>query len=70
MREETKAKLKEFLELEFCSVYCDTCSSCHLSDDDENCYCDDCHRKNMNWGISEDTVQRVISKIEEITEGK
>lgn len=51
-------KIKEILENSFECVYCDTCAE-YCNED----VCDYCHRKNMNWGISEDYAKIVAQKI-------
>jgi hypothetical protein len=40
------------------SVYCNTCDS---QENDE--YCDECHRKAMNWAISKEFAERLAEKI-------
>ena len=50
--EEKKQVIVNILTNKFNTVYCDSC-------DGENC--DDCNRKQMNWGLSE-TYARYIAK--------
>lgn len=45
------------------SVYCNNCSSNKLKSSDEDCYCEECHRKNMNWSISEKTAKQIAKEI-------
>lgn len=52
----------EFLKNEFSSVYCDTCES--NDSDDGACSC--CHRKAMNWSISDYQARYVTKRIMEI----
>ena len=42
-------------------IYCNTCRN-DLDDD----MCDYCHRKNMNWAISEEEAHKIAEKITEI----
>lgn len=63
MNKEVKAKLEEFLKTKFDSVYCDTCEN--VGNEDR---CDYCHRRSMNWSISNETVQRIINEISKILE--
>lgn len=53
-----KEKIIEILKLYFSSVYCDTCNG-ELEADK----CDYCHRKNMNWAISDGCAEEIASKI-------
>jgi len=50
----TKEQIKEILMSNFDSVYCNTCG---------NEDCDECHRKAMNWGISEKFAEKVANSI-------
>lgn len=52
----------EFLKNEFSSVYCDTCES----NDNDDGTCDYCHRKAMNWSISDYQARYVTKRIMEI----
>ena len=49
---------------EFAGVYCDTCK--HEDSDD----CDDCHRKMMGWGLSENTARRIAARINAIVQAE
>lgn len=44
---------------EFSEVYCNNCD--HKSDDGD--YCEDCHRKYMNWAASRETVECVLKAL-------
>ena len=52
--EENIQVITNILTNSFNSVYCDSC-------DGENC--DDCNRKQMNWGLSESHAQYIAEKI-------
>ncbi len=56
-------KISEILKQELSSVYCDTCSG------ELDSECEDCHRKSMNWGISDHTANRLELKILESLKG-
>ena len=47
-------EIREYLQSQLNSVYCDTCGS-------ENC--DECHRKSMYWSISEDYAETLANRI-------
>ena len=49
---------KEYLMSFFDSVYCDTCRNV-----DNESACDYCHRKSMNWAISESAVDKILSDL-------
>ena len=68
LSKETQAKLEDFLKAELVTVYCDTCSGENTAEGDEDYFCDDCHRKNMYWSISNETVRRIITEISETLE--
>jgi len=55
----TENQIVEILIGSLSSVYCDTCSS---SGQEEN-YCDECHRKYMNWGLSHNAARNIAKKI-------
>ena len=55
-------KVKEYLVEFLSSVYCDTCAN----QDDEN-KCDYCHRKSMNWALSEQTAETMAKEIANLT---
>lgn len=59
----TKEEQVRFLEKYFSSVYCDTCRH----GDDGACY--DCHRKDMNWGLSHEVAEEVVNKLTGGTDG-
>ena len=44
------------------------CGNCRFNDDDTRC--EECHRKNMNWEISEDTAENLAEKIYKIIIGE
>ena len=54
----TREEIVDYLLYNFSSVYCGTCSS-----KDSEQYCDDCHRKSMNWGMHEDIAKIVADWI-------
>ncbi|MBP3851239.1 MAG: hypothetical protein J6D36_01710 [Erysipelotrichaceae bacterium] len=68
LSKETKKELENFLKIQFDSVYCDTCSGRDKESGDEDYYCDDCHRQAMNWSISDEAVQRIITTISKTLE--
>lgn len=49
-----KDKIKKYLINKLSYVYCDTCDGEH---------CEDCERKSMNWGISENYAECLASNI-------
>lgn len=53
-RKEKIQVIKDILVDQFSSVYCDSCNG-------ENC--DDCNRKQMNWGLSEDSAECIAERI-------
>jgi len=55
-------QIVDILVNELSSVYCNNCA---WGDSQE--HCEDCHRKSMMWGISEDTAKRLADNILEIT---
>ena len=57
-----KEAIKTLLLQELSSVYCDTCAN----SEDEN-RCDECHRKAMQWSLSEDSADKLASAILDIT---
>ena len=63
LSKETKKKKENFLKIQFDSVYCDTCKN--VGDEDR---CDYCHRRAMNWSISDEAVQRIITTISKTLE--
>ena len=52
-----KEEIVDILMGYFDSVYCDSCEH------DDTSRCDECHRKAMNWGISEDFAKKVAEEI-------
>lgn len=54
----SKDKIVEILKNEFRSVYCDSCKGEMDSD-----ACDFCHRKYMNWSISDEYAEIVAEEI-------
>ena len=51
-----KEKIQQLLLKELASVYCGTCAA-------QEDWCDECHRKYMNWGISEEAASDLADKI-------
>lgn len=56
-------RIAKIIEEELCSVYCPTCA--HYNDFDSE-GCEFCHRKYMNWQISNDAATEIAKKIMEI----
>ena len=56
-----KEEIVKLLMGEFASVYCDNCVG-----NEE--HCDECHRKAMNWSLSQSGATEVADKIIEIFE--
>jgi hypothetical protein len=54
----TKEEIIKILLSKFSYVYCHSCSN--YNDDSR---CDECHRKYMNWSISEETAEEVAELI-------
>ena len=54
----SKEEIIEILINSLDSVYCDTCSS-NLSGE----HCEECIRKQMNWGISENYAKMIADEI-------
>lgn len=54
----TKEEIKELLLNEFDSVYCYGCKG-----ENDDSHCDDCHRKYMNWSMSEEYAEKLANKI-------
>lgn len=54
----TKGEIVETLMGYLDSVYCDSCDA-----KDNGHKCDECHRKAMNWGISEDYAKIIADDI-------
>jgi hypothetical protein len=57
MKVKNKEEIVEILMDYFESVYCDSCEH------DDSGRCDECHRKAMNWGISEDYAKKIAEEI-------
>lgn len=53
-----KNEIKNILQNSFTGVYCDTCKY-----DDCDDICENCHRKYMNWALSENTANDIASQI-------
>lgn len=64
--EKFKKDFVSFLKNNFSSVYCDTCES-NERNDYEACEC--CHRKMMNWSISDYTAECAADKAVELFVG-
>ncbi len=60
-----KSKIVSFLVKELNYVYCDSCAN---SSNEE--YCEDCHRKSMQWSLSESTAHRITNQIDKIIKEK
>ena len=56
-----KGKIVNILMDEFSYVYCFNCNN-NLDED----LCGDCHRKYMNWRLSESTAEEIADKILEV----
>lgn len=50
----TKEEIINILISEFSSIYCDTCNGKN---------CDDCHRKYINWSISNNFAEALAEEI-------
>lgn len=57
--EEVISNVTNILLDKFDTVYCDTCKY------DDDSHCDDCHRKYMNWSLSEAEAKILAEKIYE-----
>ncbi len=53
-----KQDIINILKKNFSSVYCDTCNA-YLDADK----CEWCHRKYMNWGISDESAEDIAEEI-------
>ena len=58
----TEHEIVEYLLYYFDSVYCFNCAR-QCGENDEYDLCEDCHRKNMQWKLSEDAAQRLAGII-------
>jgi len=62
-----RQKVKNILAYNFAAVYCNTCQF----NMDDDC-CEGCHRKYMNWRLSESEAESIARKIlealDEVTE--
>lgn len=60
-----KQEISDLLYSELCSVYCYNCrgDSDVKTDSNGDDYCEDCHRKYMNWGISRTICDALANKI-------
>lgn len=63
--EEVVSKVKELLFDRLDYIHC---GSCRFYDDDT--HCEECHRRNMTWKISEDTAESLAEEIYEIIIGE
>lgn len=59
-----KEEFIEFLMNELSRVYCHNCKG--NDNNAESDFCDDCHRKYMNWEISRNTAERIADKAAEV----
>ena len=57
-----KEDIIKILKTNFNYVYCDTCKGNYPKDCEDD-YCDDCHRKMMNWGISDHFSELIAKEI-------
>ena len=51
-----KEIITKILLKQFSSVYCGTCEA-------QEDWCDECHRKMMNWGLSEKAAGEIADEI-------
>ena len=58
VRRKSVEEIKDILATRLQGVYCDTC--CNNGQDTP---CDECHRKSMCWGLSEETAQTLAEDI-------
>lgn len=56
----TKEEIIEILKGEFYSVYC---YNCEHNEDEDDPRCDDCHRKYMQWSISNRCAEQIADDI-------
>ena len=56
-----KENIIQILKESFDSVYCNSCKNDYNED-----ICDYCHRKAMEWSISDEYAERVANKIIEV----
>ena len=56
-------KIADLITEEFLSVYCNSCKYAEVNDEEA---CESCHRKAMNWSISDDKANNIENKILEI----
>ena len=54
----TKEEIVNILLGDLCYVYCDNCAHKMTSS-----RCDECHRKYMNWELSESAAEEIADKI-------
>ena len=62
---EIQSKIYKYIYDRLCYVYCNTCRN---DLDDDKCEC--CHRKYMNWSISEEEAHKMAEDIAEIIQGR
>ena len=55
-----REEIFQVLKNKFSDVYCDSCA---VNADFSGDNCDFCHRKNMNWGISDEYAELVADEI-------
>lgn len=63
-KDEFMKQFTDYIENELSSVYCYNCKG--NDNDVEQDFCDDCHRKYMNWSISENAKNGIAEKAIEI----
>ena len=56
-------KIKEYICNELNSVYCHSCRGNDLKNEEHEYFCDGCHRKYMNWAISEHAANKMAKDI-------
>lgn len=63
-KDEFMKQFTDYIENELSSVYCYNCKG--NDNDVEQDFCDDCHRKYMNWEISDYTANKIAERAFEI----
>lgn len=59
-----KNKIETILYDKLVNVYCNNCRyNNEIAIDDERWSCDDCHRKNIEWGISKEKAKEISEEI-------
>lgn len=60
----------KILEEELSYIYCYNCKHNDMTIEDENDPCEDCHRKYMEWQLSNESAVNIAEKILKIMEEK